>query len=561
MRKIVLLAWILLSALGMLGAEGWTVLVYMAADNNLSQYGREDINSMESIAQPDSLSIIVQADFSDGAKRYRIEQDSSFDITSPVLSDLGHTDSGDFNTLKDFINWGYAAYPSRRKMLVIWSHGNSWYKGNESKWICSDESSNSSINVYNGELAQAFSGTPKLDILLFDACSMQGVEVLGEVYQAAEYVIGSADLVPANGFPYETMLPLLDGDITDVLTQIPTLYTESYLPGMGINPGPSIWTTTCSTIATAQYPQLMDKFRELVEVYWEQEPDLMGLRIQCFEMNDGLADVDMRDFFFRLRNAGYGSMSISAGELADIWDDMVYSSASTDAGNTPHIGSGALWFPDYRLNFAWGWQRYNRLNFTQTGWLGLINHALGDDVPPVSPPLLSYSADENFLHLSLAGIADPDPIRYELVLTENNQSRTMMFTPDNGNESYQIHSPISAFGSFRLVAIDRNGNRSGEVTGEYSYYLLRIYPNPVRGRQLANVSWLAAEGASGEAKLELYNIRGQRMFSRKLGTANFGAGSYPLFADEEFKSLSAGRYVLRMSLGSVTLTKKLIIVY
>ncbi|MBP7310229.1 MAG: hypothetical protein KA984_02955, partial [Candidatus Cloacimonetes bacterium] len=61
----------------MLGAESWTVLVYMAADNNLAQMGALDINSMESVIQPSGLNIIVQADFPEGAKRYKIQPDNS----------------------------------------------------------------------------------------------------------------------------------------------------------------------------------------------------------------------------------------------------------------------------------------------------------------------------------------------------------------------------------------------------------------------------------------------------------------------------------------------------
>jgi len=85
---------ILLLSIGLvLNAESWTVLVYMAADNNLAEMGRLDINSMESVPQPEGLNLIVQADFPEGAKRFRIQQDNSEDISSPVLANLGIIDS------------------------------------------------------------------------------------------------------------------------------------------------------------------------------------------------------------------------------------------------------------------------------------------------------------------------------------------------------------------------------------------------------------------------------------------------------------------------------------
>ena len=74
MKLKIILALVLLSALGTLSAESWTVLVYMAADNNLAQMGALDINSMESVLKPAGLTVIVQADFPEGAKRYHIRR-------------------------------------------------------------------------------------------------------------------------------------------------------------------------------------------------------------------------------------------------------------------------------------------------------------------------------------------------------------------------------------------------------------------------------------------------------------------------------------------------------
>ncbi|HNQ43698.1 MAG TPA: hypothetical protein PKI59_04680, partial [Candidatus Cloacimonadota bacterium] len=65
-----------------LGASSWTVLVYMAADNDLDSYALENINQMESVAQPNGLNLIVQVDLPvQGAKRYKIQPDNSATIT------------------------------------------------------------------------------------------------------------------------------------------------------------------------------------------------------------------------------------------------------------------------------------------------------------------------------------------------------------------------------------------------------------------------------------------------------------------------------------------------
>ncbi|HPH61918.1 MAG TPA: clostripain-related cysteine peptidase, partial [Candidatus Syntrophosphaera sp.] len=140
MKRLLLLAlWSVL--LFPLGAADWTVLVYMAADNNLWQNAAADVNSMEAAALPANLDLIVQTDMpagSDhpGGQRRKIRADALPYITSPLLEDLGPIDSGDPQTLQSFINWGFQQYPSQRKMLVIWGHGDNWFKADEGKWIC-----------------------------------------------------------------------------------------------------------------------------------------------------------------------------------------------------------------------------------------------------------------------------------------------------------------------------------------------------------------------------------------------------------------------------------------
>ena len=223
-RLLLLALWSVL--LFPLSAADWTVLVYMAADNNLWQNAVADVNSMESVSLPANLNLIVQTDMPadsgyPGGQRRKIRPDNSPSITSPLLESLGTIDSGDPQTLASFANWGFQKYPSQRRMLVIWGHGDNWFKADEGKWICPDEGAQSLISVSDGELKEALSGLPRLDILLFDACSMQSLEVLAEVGQAADIVIASEELVPAAGFPYQTIVPLFaDGGVEEIAGQM-----------------------------------------------------------------------------------------------------------------------------------------------------------------------------------------------------------------------------------------------------------------------------------------------------------------------------------------------------
>ncbi|MCR5312374.1 MAG: hypothetical protein K6E54_01760 [Bacteroidaceae bacterium] len=49
---------------------------------------------------------------------------------------------------------------------------------------------------------------PHLDFLMFDACYMQSIEVIYELRSCADYIIGTPAETPADGAPYQLILPM-----------------------------------------------------------------------------------------------------------------------------------------------------------------------------------------------------------------------------------------------------------------------------------------------------------------------------------------------------------------
>lgn len=543
-----------------LSAESWTVLLYMAADNNLAEMGRLDINSLESVAQPADLNLIVQADFPEGAKRYKIQQDNSEQITSPVLANLGTINSGDPNTLNSFIKWGFNRYPAQRKMLIIWSHGDSWYKDNSGKWICPDDNAQDLISVSGGELVLALSGIPHLDILLFDACSMQCIEVINEIHSFADYIIGSEDLVPQYGFPYEDIIPLFNGDFDELLAQIPELYVSSYLPGQGINPGGALWSVTCSVVKTELVPQFVQQIKNFAISQRFLAPKYFTVRNSCYSMNTGLADIDIRDFLEKAQTV----WTSGTQNLLSLWTSIVISSCFTNPEEVGNIGTAAIWFPDSRFNFENGWRQYHKLNFSRSRWLSFVNSAIGNDTfPPETPILISQNLIYNTLQISLQANPDPDSLYYEITIDEGQHFQYFYTNPDNA--VFTIMLQISQNGTYQIRAIDQSGNKSQPLIGNYTYSnpqaSIIINPNPVSGTSLAVLRWWASEELAGKIQLEIYNLKGQKVINRYLGEVIAGEGNFLLSAEPKFRALPSGVYILRLHLGNRKFTKKLTILY
>ncbi len=224
-------------------------MVYMAADNDLEPFAIGDINEMEYVGSTTGMNILVQLDRSPNyntsngdwtnSRRLFITQDTSLtQIASESVDEMGETNTGDPATLVNFASWAVQTYPAEHYALIIWDHGGSWYG------VASDESSDYD-DLSLPELTQALqqtvdqTGIGQFDIIGFDACLMGALEVYQAVAPYAHYGIGSAELIPGNGWDYFGSLdalastPTIDGEtfgraVVDSFTDFYTTVVTSY---------------------------------------------------------------------------------------------------------------------------------------------------------------------------------------------------------------------------------------------------------------------------------------------------------------------------------------------
>jgi hypothetical protein len=90
----------------------WTVMVYLAGDNNLESAGVIDLNEMKRAGSSDQVNVIAQFDRQGkniATKRYYIRKAGT--LAKDVVGSLGETNMGDPHVLEDFIQWGAKNYP------------------------------------------------------------------------------------------------------------------------------------------------------------------------------------------------------------------------------------------------------------------------------------------------------------------------------------------------------------------------------------------------------------------------------------------------------------------
>src|SRR5688500_9172064 len=104
----------------------WTILVYMAGDNNLELYGMRDLMELKATGSTEAVQVVAQLDrmSDDVTRRYRLTHGHALD--ADIVEELPEANTGDPRVLLDFIRWGLAAYPAERTALILWNHGTGW---------------------------------------------------------------------------------------------------------------------------------------------------------------------------------------------------------------------------------------------------------------------------------------------------------------------------------------------------------------------------------------------------------------------------------------------------
>ena len=365
--------------------KDWTILVYMAADNSLNGSAFKDIIEMQSAEFSDMINVIVQIDYSEfhsenykGARRFEI-----FPQSSNLVSSLGEIDSGDFNSLSEYANWGFDRYRSEKKALIIWSHGNGWY--DLYNRFCPDNESGNSIDIPDGDLRAAFQQiNHHLDIVILDACNMLNMEVISEIYGSTDFIISSEHTIREDGFPYgdipgDAILSIWEDHLSTENLSIALVnsFYDSYLPGGSQNYQGDILPISCSAVRSDKFQYLINDLQVFAEDWSSQASAqvFQDSRNECYEFNDLNSDIDLKQFFMKIKNeSSEDSLLVEMCDmiLADIDNCFIaqqyYDFPASD------IGTASIWFPHNSDIFSDLSAEYEKLLFNSTGWKDFLEN-------------------------------------------------------------------------------------------------------------------------------------------------------------------------------------------
>ena len=201
-----------------------TVLVYLAGKNNLSKSLQTNLEQMKAGSKRignNTLLAFVRRDIQ-GEQPWlaRISNGELKDSLS--LDDMGISTNNmqacNPELMEQVLKYAYSHYPANEYGLVLGGHSTGWlieqepgdtrafgvdngdgyaYSNNSKRWI----------NVPT--MASVLERVPHLKFIFADCCNFMCLETMYELRNVTDYIIGSPAEIPAEGAPYEQIMPAL----------------------------------------------------------------------------------------------------------------------------------------------------------------------------------------------------------------------------------------------------------------------------------------------------------------------------------------------------------------
>jgi hypothetical protein len=278
-----------------------TIIVYMAADNNLYKNAQADIQEMLECEIPEDCNLVV---YVDAPLWVDIETPQLFKIQSGKLIPIKQYDSHNSASkeiLKQVINDVMNDFRATTYDLILWSHGTGWLPSNVFNNLTKSFGKEDDFEIEITDLANTLPGG--FECIIFDACLMGCIEVYYQLRNKADIIIASPTETLVAGFPYDEIIPLLFAASPDY-TEIAHKYMTYYKNQTGV-----LQSATISVIDTKHLKSLANLLYRMV---------VAGNSVSIHDRSkmqkyDLLNNSIFYDFMDCIRNAVY-----SEGYIAEI---------------------------------------------------------------------------------------------------------------------------------------------------------------------------------------------------------------------------------------------------
>lgn len=405
----------------------WTVMVYLAGDNNLDSAGVIDLKEMKKVGSTEQINVIAQFDREGkgiATNRYYIRKGGT--LAKDVVGSLGETNMGNPRVLEDFIKWGIKNYPAEHYLVVVWNHGNGWNDENvyrvarnmmklnikrrgevvlPAKGAQKDSVSIRRIRAIGGkkfrhalfhtsimkaitirgiaydddaqdfldniEMKRLLASTKKIlkrkiDILGMDACMMSMAEVVYQLRDSVSLTVGSEEVEPGDGWPYDRILAKLAKKPAMTPNELATTIVNEYVASYPANSG--VTQSACDLSKAGLLASAVDQLADVLNSHLSDaavRATVIECRLQT-QAYDTPDYIDLYDFCNLLESkTGFDDIRAACSAVKNmIQRDGVVIRSGYKGKNVKHSNGLSIYFPQKSLSSL-----YATLDFTKkTSW-------------------------------------------------------------------------------------------------------------------------------------------------------------------------------------------------
>lgn len=320
-----------------------TILVYMAANNNLSEDAKNNLADMQKgyIPEDDGNLVVYYHYPNQNPLLLNITHNETGAVAVDTIYRFPPRNSATASSLKSAINVTATYFPAEEYGLILWSHATGWlpvnyYATNPQRSLASDGSypldnmqQNSHTNPFqeyingedpyaeivkmvkgnnNGILSRSFGSEEgseidikelvnalpfKFSFMIFDACLMGGIEVAYQLKDSTDYLLFSPTETLANGMPYSLIMQHLFSNPTD-LTATAKEYYNFY------NSQTLLRYATVSVVKTSELENVATVAKEIFDTGRDKISSIDIKGIQQYFRNNKHWFYDIEDFIGKI---------------------------------------------------------------------------------------------------------------------------------------------------------------------------------------------------------------------------------------------------------------------
>lgn len=285
------------------------VLLYLAANNNLSGYAKDNIDALKAGYLPgeQDLDILLVYKHLSGSnpELIRLYRDGAGKAIEDIVAVYQDQNSATPEVLRGVLNKMKSIFPADDYGLILWSHATGWlpegyYSRTKSPGVFTEDPYADIVKSFGEdrgvemEITELRNALPfDFEFIIFDCCFMGGIETAYELKDKAEYIVASPTEILATGFPYDKVIrPMFEYEAD--LSEVCNIFYNHY-KAQGSEVPTAFNSATIALYDTDELEDLASVCRQIFEGNREKIAALDRYSVQPYYRFD-------KDYFFDLEH-------------------------------------------------------------------------------------------------------------------------------------------------------------------------------------------------------------------------------------------------------------------